>query len=84
MGIGSLTARVRFLKIGLCRVIRNPDVIIRAGTRWLVVYGKLIDGGICKGPRLRLHIPQVKMFEDLFDYIRVLDENNDPHSTRTL
>ena len=47
LGIGSLTARVWFLKIGLYRVIRIPDVIIRAGTRLLVVCGKHIDG---RGP----------------------------------
>ena len=60
LGIGSLTARVWFLKIGLCRVIRTPDVIIRAGTRLLVVYGKHINGwGVDYRARLSLYIPQV-------------------------
>ena len=58
LGIGSLTARVWFLKIGLCRVIRIPDIIIHTGTRLLVVCGKHIDGwGVGHRARLSLHIP---------------------------
>jgi hypothetical protein len=61
---------VWFLKIGLCRVIRIPDVIIRAGTRLLVVCGKHIDGrGVGCRARLSLHIPQAQVLEDIFDVI---------------
>jgi hypothetical protein len=68
VGIGSLTARVWFLKIGLCRVIRIPDGVIRAGTRLLVVCGKHINGwGVGHRARLSLHIPQGQVLEDLFN-----------------
>ncbi len=56
-----------FLEISLCRVIRIPDVIIRAGTRLLVVCGENIDGrGVGGRAQLSLHIPQTKVVEDLF------------------
>jgi hypothetical protein len=47
-----------FLKVGFGRVSRVPDVIIRTGSRLLVICGKNIDGrGISNGPRLALYIP---------------------------
>jgi len=47
-----------FLKVGFGRVFRVPDVIIRTGSRLLVICGKNIDGrGIGNGPRLALYIP---------------------------
>ena len=77
VGIGSLSARVRFLKIGLRWVIRIDNVVIRTGPGLLVICGKNIDGwGISNGPRLALYHPKIQMFENLFYDILVLYERS--------
>jgi hypothetical protein len=46
------------LKVGFGRVFRVSDVIIRTGSRLVVICEKNIDGrGICNEPRLALYIP---------------------------
>lgn len=74
-----------FLKVGLCGVFRVNNVIIRTGSRLLVIYRKNIDGRrVGRWTRFSLYIPQAQVLENLFNHTRVLYESNDPHSTGTL
>jgi hypothetical protein len=74
LDIGGLSSRLRLsLKVGFGRVIRVPDVIIRTGSRLFVICGESIDRrGIDRCPGFSFHIPQAKVFENLFDHIRIL------------
>lgn len=85
LGIGSLTARVWFLKISLCRVIRISDVIICAEIRLRIAYWKHIDRR-CVGcrARLSLYLLKAQVIEDLFDYILMFYEGNYPHGPLAL
>jgi len=54
------------------------NIIIRTGSRLLVVCGKNIDWrGIGNGAWFAPHIPQAQMFQYLLYYVRVFDECND-------
>ena len=80
LGTASLGCPSVVLKIGLCRVIRIGDVIIRVGTRLLVISGENINGrGVGCRARLSLHIPLAKVLEDLFNHIGIFYERDHPH-----
>jgi len=73
-----------FLKVGFARVIRGPDVVIRTGSRLSFICGESIDRrGIGRWPGLSFHISQAKVFENLFDHIRILNHRNYAHFKRT-
>ena len=79
LGTASLGCPSVVLKIGLCRVIRIGDVIIRVGTRLLVISGENINGrGVGCRARLSLHIPLAKVLEDLFNHIGIFYERDHP------
>ena len=73
------------LRIGLCRVIRILVVIIRTGTRLLIICGENINGrGVGCRARLSLHIPQAQVVEYFFDYIGIFNKGDHMHLTLTL